>query len=302
MRSRLYEIISPGMKHDSVSRAYDILIMLAATLSIVPLMFQNPTGMTKLVLERLETITVYLLFLDYILCWTVHDFKVKKHSPWAFLLYPLSPLVIFNLVSLLPSLGLLPAQFAMLRLFRLVKVLQYSKSCKHIVTVFKKEKRTLLSVLVIAIFYIFVSALVMYVAEPEETFDSFFHALYWATTALTTVGYGDVFPLTDIGRFISMISSLFGIAVIALPAGIVTAGFIDAISEDSGGPSKEKEQMQEAQLRPATAGAESSAQRELELLREELKQVKLLLLQSASSLQTAEQAPEKEVDSHESTL
>ncbi len=78
--------------------------------------------------------------------------------------------------------------------------------------------------------YIFVSGLIMFVNEPE-TFDNFFDALYSATTALTTVGYGDVYPTTDLGKFISMASSLFGIAVIALPAGIITGGFLEQIRQ-----------------------------------------------------------------------
>ncbi|MEG0115428.1 MAG: potassium channel family protein, partial [Hydrogenoanaerobacterium sp.] len=82
---------------------------------------------------------------------------------------------------------------------------------------------------IIAISYIFVSALAMFCYEPD-TFDSFFDALYWATTALTTVGYGDVYPLTHVGQFISMASSLFGIAVIALPAGVITGGFMEEIA------------------------------------------------------------------------
>ncbi len=76
-----------------------------------------------------------------------------------------------------------------------------------------------------------VSALAMFAYEPD-TFDSFFHALYWATTALTTVGYGDVYPVTDVGKLISMVSSLFGIAVIAMPAGIITSSFMEEISRD----------------------------------------------------------------------
>lgn len=151
---------------------------------------------------------------------------------WAFIRYPFTILAIIDILSILPSLGLLPPSFMIFRLFRITKILEYSQSCRHIVNVFKKQGRTLCSVLVIAIFYIFLSALVMFVQEPESTFDNFFHALYWATTALTTVGYGDVYPVTDVGRLISMISSLFGIAVIALPAGIVTAGFVDAIDND----------------------------------------------------------------------
>lgn len=71
----------------------------------------------------------------------------------------------------------------------------------------------------------------MFNYEPD-TFNHFFDALYWATTALTTVGYGDIYPVSIVGKFISMVSSLFGIAVIAMPAGIVTAGFMNVFNED----------------------------------------------------------------------
>ncbi|MEG0214985.1 MAG: potassium channel family protein, partial [Hungatella sp.] len=84
----------------------------------------------------------------------------------------------------------------------------------------------MISVLVIAVAYIFISALIMFCYEPD-TFEDFFESLYWATTALTTVGYGDIYPVSIVGRLISMISSVFGIAVIALPAGVVTSGFMN---------------------------------------------------------------------------
>ena len=90
----------------------------------------------------------------------------------------------------------------------------------------------------LALFYIFLTALVMFNAEPhtdpttgEETFDSFFDALYWATVTLTTVGYSDLCPVTDIGRIVSMISSLFGVAIIALPSGVITAGYLEELRE-----------------------------------------------------------------------
>ena len=115
-------------------------------------------------------------------------------------------------------------------MLRIFKAFHYSDSFTYIINAFKKEKRTLGSVLIIALAYIFVSALAMFSYEPE-TFDSFFDALYWATTALTTVGYGDVYPLSDVGKLISMISSLFGVAVISLPAGIITASFVEEINK-----------------------------------------------------------------------
>ena len=79
--------------------------------------------------------------------------------------------------------------------------------------------------------YIIVSALVIYTVEPES-FDTFFDAIYWATISLTTVGYGDIYPVTAIGRVVTMVSSMFGIAIIALPSGVITAGYLEEMNKD----------------------------------------------------------------------
>jgi voltage-gated potassium channel len=83
-----------------------------------------------------------------------------------------------------------------------------------------------------AIAYILVSALIIYNVEPES-FNTFFDAIYWATVSLTTVGYGDIYPVTTIGRIVTMISSVFGIAIIALPSGVITAGYLSEINKFS---------------------------------------------------------------------
>ena len=102
----------------------------------------------------------------------------------------------------------------------------------------KKERKVLSAVLFFAASYIFVTALIMFNFEPrinpatgEETFNTFLDALYWSTVTLTTVGYGDLCPVTDLGRLISMFSALFGMAVIALPSGIITASYLDELHQ-----------------------------------------------------------------------
>ena len=72
----------------------------------------------------------------------------------------------------------------------------------------------------------------MFNLEDSSMFVNFFDALYWATTTLTTVGYGDIYPATDVGRIISMFSSLFGVAIIALPSGVITASYLDELREE----------------------------------------------------------------------
>lgn len=227
MRKRIYQIVERAGANDKVSHVYDIFITVVALLSIIPLLFKqsNPA------LEQLDLITVYILFADYVFRWVTYDFRCSKPSPWSFVKYPFTPMALLEMVAILPSLAVLGPQFRILRMLRLFRALQYSKNFLYISNVFKRERRTLTSVLVIAVAYIFISALAMFCYEPD-TFDSFFDALYWATTALTTVGYGDIYPVTRVGQFISMISSLFGVAIIALPAGVVTAGFMEQLQKD----------------------------------------------------------------------
>ena len=233
MRETIYRLLRKTDNGDWISKGYDLFIMAVAFVSILPLTVKpsHQTGMFPEVVNTMEIVTVYILFMDYIFRWIVHDYISGDDSVWAFVRYPFTPFAIVDLLSLLPSIGLLGPGFMILRLLRIFKILHYSKSFQYMINVFRNERRTLLSVLLIALAYIFFSALVMFTYEPE-TFDNFFHALYWATTALTTVGYGDVYPKTQIGMLISMLSSLFGIAVIAMPAGIVTAGFIEEVSAE----------------------------------------------------------------------
>jgi voltage-gated potassium channel len=96
----------------------------------------------------------------------------------------------------------------------------------------------------LAVAYTLISALVIYNVEPES-FDNFFEAIYWATVSLTTVGYGDIYPVTTIGRIVTMVSSVFGIAIIALPSGVITAGYLSEINNDKETVEQTEEESQE---------------------------------------------------------
>ena len=92
------------------------------------------------------------------------------------------------------------------------------------------SKDALLAICTLAIGYILISALIVFNIE-SDSFNTFFDAIYWATVSLTTVGYGDIYPVTIAGRIVTMISSIMGIAIVALPAGIITAGYMAALDE-----------------------------------------------------------------------
>ena len=233
MRKRLYEIISASNSEGSLSSIYNIFMVLVIIASLIPLMFKQSSE----IFDIIDKICVGIFIIDYILLWVTADYKFKKHDMAAFMRYPFSAMAIIDLVSILPSLTVLNQSFKLFRLlrlframrvFRAFKLFRYSKNARIIMNTFKHQKEALGYVLILAVGYIVISALIIFNVEPE-TFNSFFDAVYWATVSLTTVGYGDIYPVTDIGRVITMISSFFGIAIVALPAGIITAGYMDEI-------------------------------------------------------------------------
>ncbi|MDE5694877.1 MAG: ion transporter [Alistipes sp.] len=239
LKTKIYDIIHKDEKHDFASRIYDLWMLVCILVSIVPLMFAD----TRPIFRITEIITVAAFIVDYAARWYTSPVQLKKG--WAsYAIYPFTPMAIVDLLSILPGLNLLGNTFKLLRLTRLLKIVRvlkifrYSSRIEMFVRVLYKERKVLLSVLMLALFYIFLTALVMFNAEPHidpatgrETFRSFFDALYWATVTLTTVGYGDLCPVTDIGRIVSMLSSLFGVAIITLPSGVITASYLEELRE-----------------------------------------------------------------------
>jgi len=235
MREKLFSVIDPVNGESKLSNAYDFVMMITIIISMVPLAFKG----TNIVFQWIDYITVSIFILDYFLRLITADYKLNK-STVSFFVYPITPMAIIDLISILPSITLLNNSLRLLKLFRLLrtlkvlrafKFLRYSKSFEIIASVFKKQKKVLSAVATMAVAYILVSALVIYNVEPES-FETFFDAIYWATISLTTVGYGDIYPITTIGRIVTMVSSAFGIAIIALPSGVITAGYLAEISKE----------------------------------------------------------------------
>ena len=149
-------------------------------------------------------------------------------------------MAIIDVVSILPTFFLINGALKTLKVIRLIRALRvvkifksfrYSKNIVIITSVLRKQKKSLSAVCILSIGYILVSALVIFNVEPE-TFNSFFDAVYWATVSLTTVGYGDIYTISIAGKIITMISAILGVAIVALPAGIITAGYMDEIRNE----------------------------------------------------------------------
>ena len=233
-RKRLFEIIESAKESDRVSNIYDIFMMVTIVVSIIPLAFKEELPAFVII----DKIAVVIFIIDYLLRVLTADYKLNKGG-LSFILYPITPMALIDLLCILPSLNIISGSFRLLkvfrlfrtfRVFRIFKAVRYSKSIHLIKNVFKNSKKPLITVGFLAAAYVLISALVIFNAEPD-TFDTFFDAIYWATVSLTTMGYGDIYPVTTVGRIVTMVSSIFGIAIIALPSGIITAGLMEEINK-----------------------------------------------------------------------
>jgi len=230
IKKRIYEIIEIGQKGDTASSFYDLMIMITVFIGFTPLMLKSLNIYTRLI----DLITILVFIIDYILRIYTSDYKMGIKSYEAYLYYAFTPMAIIDLLSIVPILTFfIPGTgalefFRIFRVLRVLKVIRYSQTMVTIANALKRVKRELIAVLIFALLYIYTSALIIFQVEPEM-FNSFFESLYWATISITTIGYGDISPTTVIGRFVTMVSSLVGVAIIALPTGIITAGYMDEI-------------------------------------------------------------------------
>lgn len=232
-RKAIYDIVKQS-KDSLASQVYDWFMLIMIVVSIGPLVVREEYPLFNI----LDKIAVSVFIVDYILRWITADYQIPRKKRWqSFLIYPFSLFAIVDLLSILPSFIVCNRALKLFRITRLFKILRvfkfirYSKHMMILLRVMKKEKNILLTVGLIAVCYIIITALIMFNVEESNMFQDFFDALYWATTTLTTVGYGDIYPATDLGRIISMFSAIFGVAVIALPSGVITASYLDELRE-----------------------------------------------------------------------
>ena len=229
MRQTIYEIIDSKDNDSTVGKCYNAFMILTIIFSLLPLTVKTDSEWKY----NIDNIISLLFLIDYLLRFCTADFHLNK-GKLSFLYYPFTPLAIIDLLCLSPSVLLWNNSLKLLkiirftRMLRLFKIIRHSKNITIILNVLKKQKDSLVIVGIFSLGYIFLSALIIFNVEPN-TFLSFFDAIYWATISLTTVGYGDIFAVSTIGKIITMFSSLIGVAIVALPAGIITAGYMEEI-------------------------------------------------------------------------
>jgi voltage-gated potassium channel len=189
-----------------------------------------------------ETISVIIFAVEYCtrLWVAVEDPRYGAYGPfWGRVRYAASPVMVIDFFSFAPSIVniFIPSALdlrvlRLFRLLRLMKIARYSPALSTLVEVIKAERRALLGTLLLILCIMVISAYLMYVVEgtvQPNKFGSLPSALYWSVTTLTTTGYGDITPVTAIGRIVAGITMMFGLALFALPVGIVATNFVTEI-------------------------------------------------------------------------
>ncbi len=233
IRQKIYDIVELKEVNSLASRLYNQFMLILVVISMLPLAFKEDYEIFAIT----DVVVVSVFIVDYLLNWLTADIRFGQRGIWPFIRYPFSLPGIVDMLSILPALAFIHDGFRLLRITRGLRILRmlavfkmvhHSQNMVLVVRTLKESRDSLLAVGYLAVGYILVSSLIIFNVEPQ-TFPTFFDALYWATVSLTTVGYGDIYPVSTIGRCVTMFSSLLGIALIALPAGIVTAGYLNAL-------------------------------------------------------------------------
>lgn len=232
-------MVEPG-KPGTLSQVYDFLMLVAIALGTVSLLFRE----YRPLFWYFDIISGIIYIVDYIFRWMTCDLRSDKPRWKAFLLYPFTPMAILDLLSILPTLEVVSSTYKLAKSARLLKIFRFTKIVHYIgpleifITVIKKQWKLLMMVALVAIFDILITAILMFQSEQEidpvtgeYIFKTFYDAFYWAAITLTTVGYGDLSPVSDLGKTLSIISSLIGIGIIAMPSSIITAGFMQEMNQ-----------------------------------------------------------------------
>ena len=243
-RKRTFEVIEVGYTGDWLSQGYDWLgtVLLIINLIVTILDTFDAMAPYDLALTGLEEITVAFFAVDYVLrIWTAPHLHEDLPERKATGKYMISFTGIVDLLSFLPHYlpVVFPAGAAVFRMFRVVRILRlfqinaYYNSIHVITAVISSKKQQLFSSVFIILVLMVASSLCMYSLEHEaqpEVFSNAFSGIWWAVSTLLTIGYGDIYPITTMGKIFSIIITFLGVGMVAIPTGIISAGFVDQYS------------------------------------------------------------------------
>ena len=241
LRKRIWEILEKGNSNDKVSFYTDIFLISLIVFNIIAVLLETVDSIySKYTLEFLifERFSTVIFLVEYILrIWVCVEEKIKNNKLITRLKYASTWPAIIDLLAVLS--GLLPMIFEVdlrilraLRMLRLLKFSRYFKVMNLLLGVLREEKQSFLAAMFLLTIAMLVASTGIYIFEKDaqpDKFSSIPAAMWWAIATLTTIGYGDVTPVTGMGKFFGAIIAIIGIGVVALPSGILASGFTDQL-------------------------------------------------------------------------
>ncbi len=242
IKYKVYNIIE-GTDNNLTSQIFNISIITLILINVIIVIlgtFTLPKTIVK-ISTIIEIVSVTIFTFEYFCRVWIADLVNKKHAKFARIRYVFSFMALIDLLSILPFYipFFIPLDLRVLRMlrviriFRIFKMNRYSNSLNLIAKVFIKQKSQLLSSTFVVSLLMIISSILMYNFEnpaQPEVFKNAFSGLWWSIATLTTVGYGDIYPITVAGKILSSIIAMLGIGLVAVPTGIISAGFIEEIN------------------------------------------------------------------------
>ena len=243
MRKRIFEIIQIGNRSDVPSRSFDILLSVAIISNIISMFMQTFDYFSPIytILKIVEGVTVIFFMLEYLLRIATADYLYpQKSKGTAVLRFMISFDGVIDLMTILPFFFL--SGFVAFRILRVVRIFHLFRlnakydSFSIITTVIMEKRRQILSSVFIIFMLMLASSLGMYSAEhaaQPDVFKNAFSGIWWSVSTLLTVGYGDIYPITLIGRAMAILIAFLGVGAVAIPTGIISAGFVEQFTKHS---------------------------------------------------------------------
>jgi len=242
-KRNVYTFLSVSDNRRDLSWYFDITLITLIILNVVAIILESVPSISEKYgpqFEFFELFSVIFFSIEYILrVWSITEDPEYSHPFWGRLRYIISPMALVDLLAILPfyaalsgrMTSMIDARFLralrMFRLLRLFKIVRYVRALRIIVDVFRNKKEELLISLSFILFMLLLVSCGMYYVEKDEPgtqFTSIPATMWWGVATLTTVGYGDIYPVTALGKLLGGIIAILGIGLFALPTGILAAG------------------------------------------------------------------------------
>ncbi|MEW6996585.1 ion transporter [Colwelliaceae bacterium BS250] len=239
LRKQAYQFLERHNNDSVLAKYFNLFLIVLIITNVLAVIFESDVKISNQYhaeFALFEIISIAIFTVEYLIrLWIcIESYELKAlPSLKARLKYIVSPVAIIDLIAIAPffislfiSIDL--RQLRLLRVMRLLKLTHYFKGFTLFLTVIAKEIKSITATLMVMLFLIVIAASMMYTLENEaqpEVFGNILHSLWWSVVTMTTVGYGDVTPVTTLGKIVATFIMLIGVAIVALPAGLLAARF-----------------------------------------------------------------------------